>query len=144
MLRGIGSIVSLQGADLRDAALSGADLTSTVLQGADLSGADLRHAHLSPAFSAAQPVPSQAISILLDADLREADLRGADLRSADLCSAELNKASKLSGVDLSDAALMGLSGVTIDRLEREADLDGAMMPNGLTYEELKSRSGGED
>jgi len=164
-LRGIYSIVSLQGADLRDAPLSGANLsganlsganlsgadlsganlTSTVLQGADLSGADLRHAYLAPAFSATQPVPSDAISILLNADLRGADLRGADLSSADLCYSKLNADSKLSGVDLSHAALMGVSeegvsaDVTIDRLERAESLDGAMMPDGLTYEELKRR-----
>jgi len=139
-LRGIYSIVSLQGADLRDAHLSSANLS-----GADLSGADLRHAYLAPAFSATQPVPSDAISILLNADLRGADLRGADLSSADLCYSKLNADSKLSGVDLSHAALMGVSeegvsaDVTIDRLERAESLDGAMMPNGLTYEELKSR-----
>src|SRR5215208_4118426 len=164
-LRGIYSIVSLQGADLRDAPLSGANLsganlsganlsgadlsganlTSTVLQGADLSGADLRHAYLAPALSATQPVPSDAISILLNADLSGADLRGADLSSADLCYSKLNEDSKLSGVDLSHAALMGVSeegvsaDVTIDRLERAESLDGAMMPDGLTYEELKRR-----
>ena len=67
-----------------------------------------------------------------------------DQRSADLCDAKFDKDSKFSGVDLSDAALEGVSDVTIDRLEREAEsLHGAMI-NGLTYEELKSKSGEED
>ena len=161
-LRAIFSIVSLQGTDLRDAPLSGANLTganlsgadlsgadlsgadlrSTVLQVADLSGADLRHADLAPASSVTQPVPSQAISILQNADLSGADLRSTVLRSADLCSAKLNKASKISGVDLSGTALVGVKGVTIDRLVKEAEsLDGAMMPNMRMCEELPACKG---
>jgi hypothetical protein len=135
-LRGIHSIVSLQGADLRDAPLSGADLT-----GANLSGADLRHADLAPAFSATQYVPSQAISILQGADLREADLSSADLSNADLCSAKL-KDTELSDANLREAALFGAKGVTIDRLVKEAEsLDGAMMPNYRMCEELPACKG---
>jgi hypothetical protein len=150
-LRGIHSIVSLQGADLRDASLSGADLTganlsgadltNAVLHGADLSGADLRHADLAPAFSATQYVPSQAISILQGADLREADLSSADLSNADLCSAKL-KDTELSDANLREAALFGAKGVTIDRLVKEAEsLDGAMMPNYRMCEELPACKG---
>src|SRR5215203_646578 len=47
LLRGIGSIVSLQGADLRDAPLSSAPLTGANLSGADLRGADLSGADLT-------------------------------------------------------------------------------------------------
>jgi uncharacterized protein YjbI with pentapeptide repeats len=76
-------MLSLSGADLRDADLRDADLRDADLRDADLRDADLR-----------------------DADLRDADLMGANLSTSDLDSADLMGAN-LSGADLMGANLSG-------------------------------------
>jgi uncharacterized protein YjbI with pentapeptide repeats len=72
------AVVTLEGANLKEAALGGAPLFDADLSGADLSGADLRKALLRGAD-------------LSGADLRKADLRKADLRKALLRGAEVTE-----------------------------------------------------
>jgi hypothetical protein len=99
-------IISLSGADLREADLSiadlrMADLQNTHLGGANLYGAGLRRANLS------------------FADLREANLSNTYLRDAKLLVTNLS----------------GAQGVTDKRSAECESLGGATMPNGQKYED---------
>ena len=94
-------VVTLVGANLRDADLWFADLNGADLRGADLVGANLRYADLRGAdlSDANLRYAYLGFANLVGADLRDADLRDADLRDADLRFADLN------GADLRDADL---------------------------------------
>jgi len=81
-------ILSMGGADLRDAELRDVFFVDVNFQGADLSGADLRRAYLG------------------GAHLAKAKLKGADLSSANLTDAGLFGAD-LSGANVADAILTG-------------------------------------
>jgi uncharacterized protein YjbI with pentapeptide repeats len=132
-VEGRGPIISLGGANLREADLS--LLSDTNLRGANLRGADLREAAL-------------IYADLRGADLREADLRGTNLSSADLREANLGEAdltgAGLWGADLREAELVSAylgevlpgEGARINPAPlpglREADLSGA----NLTYADL--------
>jgi len=140
----------LRGAQLNDADLSGALLTSsaslakatsaanveevrgTPLQellrartlvganrkdAADLSGADLSGSDLSDTY-------------LGKADLSEADLTEVDLSRSVLTNADLNEAD-LSNADLSPVDMTGVSGITPEQLDQQAQsIQGAIIPAG--------------
>ncbi len=114
------SIISLYKADLRGANLSEAflilaNLSNVDLRGADLSGADLSGANLEQA-NLGEADLSEATLVL--AKLREADLRKADFR----------------GADLSEADLIGVIGISIEELEKQAkSIKGATMPDGTKH-----------
>lgn len=143
-------IVSLVGADLREADLRGANLSEADLSGVDLSEADLRGAILNKAdlgeanLSEADLRGSNLSGTDLgEANLSEADLRGADLGETDLSEADLREAdlrgSNLSKTDLSEADLRGanLSGakdVAQEQLATCRSLVGATMPNGSKHD----------
>ena len=101
-------VVTVSGADLRDANLSGADLSDADLRGADLRGANLRGANLSGAD-------------LRGANLSYADLRGADLRDANLSGADLSDAD-LRGADLRGAENVPDYVTAITSIVSEGDL----------------------
>jgi uncharacterized protein YjbI with pentapeptide repeats len=64
-----------------------------------------------------------------------ASLVAADLSEADLSEADLSDAN-LMDANLMDADLSSATGVTNERLERQANtLQGATMPNGQKYED---------
>lgn len=147
------AIISLVGADLKNADLSRLALWGVQLGGTDLSGANLMGAELSPRdttkfayFRAsifeprqdpvdhahtAQPVTIHASlsrAVLHEANLSNACLRYVDLREADLSNATLE------GADLTQANLTGAEGITIEGLEKQAkSLEGATMPDGSTH-----------
>jgi hypothetical protein len=114
-VEGRGPIISLRGADLREAYLFDATLHGTILRNALLSDATLDKADLVDAN-------------LHRTNLRRADLSGADLRNAHLSDADLRGAD-LSGADLTNAE------VTTEQLREAKSLAGATMPNGQKYEE---------
>jgi hypothetical protein len=109
-------IISLSGADLREADLSIADLRMADLQNTHLGGANLYGAGLR------------------GADLRRADLRGADLSFADLREANLSN-TYLRDAKLLVTNLSGAQGVTDKRSAECESLGGATMPNGQKYED---------
>jgi uncharacterized protein YjbI with pentapeptide repeats len=68
------------------------------------------------------------LTILRNANLIKANLSIADLREADLSNAILIEA------DLSRANLEGVTGITIEELEKQAkSLKGATMPDGSIH-----------
>lgn len=95
--------INLGGADLREAVLEGADLAGASLAGADLRGARMRAIGLKGVDLGAADLRG---AILVAAVLVDADLRGAKLHGADLQAATLRQAT-LDGVDLSGAMLEG-------------------------------------
>jgi hypothetical protein len=137
----------LGGADLRGVDLNGANLNGAVLVEADLScappaywwmksdqdctnlsGANLSGANLNQTNLSCAPAPEWWMETKRTGcvDLREANLSGADLTFADLSGANL------TGAD-----------VTQERLDEQATLLGARMPNGQQYEEwVADRKGG--
>jgi hypothetical protein len=107
-------VISLDGADLKDAELADLNLSSADLKRADLRGANLRGASL------------------IRSDLEAADLRRADLTEANLASTNLKKA------DLSDANLRwthaNLCQHQLDETEGNSDTiipEGPEVPEGL-------------
>jgi uncharacterized protein YjbI with pentapeptide repeats len=144
-------IISLAGADLRDAHLShanlsginlsGAFLTRTSLNESDLSGANLSGAFLNDAYAVSANLSGANLSgasfseivigtdfiVYSGANLIDVDLSGADLSSADLGATDLRGAN-LRGANLGYANLKGanLSGVGLVISEntdlRDADL----------------------
>jgi uncharacterized protein YjbI with pentapeptide repeats len=103
----------LSGRNLSYANLSGANLSDVfmhkvILRGADLSKANLFRANL-------------LLADMREANLRDTNLIGADLSGADLRGADLTGARIYSG----DRLLVKLIG---------ANLTGAIMPDGRTYE----------
>jgi uncharacterized protein YjbI with pentapeptide repeats len=125
-------VVSLAGANLREANLHGAILSHANLRGVNLPGADLSHADL--------PGADLTHALLTYADLSGANLHGADLRraflvEADLANADLSEAD-LGKADLGMANFHFARGVTAEELEQESvSLEGATMPNGQKYED---------
>jgi hypothetical protein len=120
LVQGVDPIISLRGADLREAYLYDAadNLSGAVLRNADLSDAHLTDANLTNAN-------------LHRVDLSHADLSDAHLTAAHLIDANLTNAT-LEGADLS---------ITMEELDQQAlSLEGATMPNGQKYEDwLKDR-----
>jgi uncharacterized protein YjbI with pentapeptide repeats len=106
--------------DLSKVGLSGLNLHKANLQEANLSGANLSETNLSGA--------SLQKANLSGANLREVDLTRAFLIGADLSGAILSKA------DLSGASLW-LANLTDEQLAQAESLEGALMPNGTTYDE---------
>ena len=117
-------ILDIGDADLRRARFTFGKLTSADLSNVKLNRAILTWTNLEGA-------------ILVDTDLRgeRDDPRGADLRGANLEGANLHR-TKLDRVNLFTARLSGAKGVTNWDLEHKAaDLRGATMPDGQTYED---------
>jgi len=99
------------GADLSHANLSNVDLTYANLNCAVLNEADLNYAVLS------------------EADLSIINLEGSDLSGANLYKADLH------GANLCKVYLKGVTGITIEELEKQAkSLKGATMPDGSIHE----------
>ena len=155
--------VDLSGANLRQAHLGyipsneqydqeyieGADLSRTNLTGADLSRADLeevklRNANLTKANLSGADLERANLwgANLVEADLSRANLIEADLRYANLAGADLTN-TQLSqyigrdnafGANLSKANLKGVTGISIEELEKRAEsLKGATMPDGSIH-----------
>jgi hypothetical protein len=102
----------------------------------DLSTGRLRDRHVSP--YAVKVDKNKLIIDLRLADLREADLSVTDLREANLRAADLNGADLsrvfISNADLSEANLKDVTGITTERLERQAkSLRGAIMLDGSKH-----------
>jgi uncharacterized protein YjbI with pentapeptide repeats len=118
-------VVSLVGANLRDAHLERAKLQEANLQDAHFRGATLRDAHLERA--------NLQHAYLQEANLQETNLRGANLEGAHLRGANLEDAklqeANLRGVRLHDAK------ITDKQLADAQSLQGATMPNGQKYED---------
>lgn len=127
-------VLSLYGADLRQADLSGVIMNKVGLYGVDLSGADLSNATIREA--------NLGATNLSGADLSNATLEGSDLERANLFEADLSKAklsmsnlskANLRNADLSRAGLFGvnlwmadLSGVDLSNVYlNDADLNQA-------------------
>jgi hypothetical protein len=147
------TIISLKGADLREAVLTGtelsnidlskADLREAVLIGTDLSEADLSKADLREADLRGAVLKGTVLmdTVLWRADLYRADLSGADLRRAVLRGAILWRAilkgailrgTILRGADLRGADLRGadLRGAELKDMKMET----AVMPDGNIYD----------
>ncbi len=97
----------------------------------DMSFSDLRGVNLSHAL--------KLDSIALDgADLQGANLSGAELTRVNFCGVNLHHAN-LSGTnlweaDLTEANLKGVTGITVERLKKQAkSLKGAIMPDGTIH-----------
>jgi uncharacterized protein YjbI with pentapeptide repeats len=160
-------IISLFGADLREADLRGvfytafpwvihgdivdtrwenitaqygANLSEAYLFGAVLNGANLSRVNLSRANLRSADLRNANLS---DADLTEADLHEANLHKANLYDASLGDAelrdALLYDADLSKAYLRGAF-VYADALSKAKSLDGATMPNGEIRDPGKSIS----
>lgn len=77
-------------------------------------------------------------ALLRGADLDRANLNRANLTNSDLSGANLTKTrlynARMGGIDLSDADLTGVRGVTEKELEQQAaSLEGATMPDGSPH-----------
>jgi uncharacterized protein YjbI with pentapeptide repeats len=143
-------IVSIAGADLREASLHYAHLNGTNLSGIDLSGAALFRGFLSRTDLSYTDLSRADLSFsqMIHTDLYKADLRGADLTGAILMEANLrrtdlssaNLSAAFGGADLSGADLNGadLSGARLngDNLSN-ADLTDA---KGMSNEELEQQA----
>jgi len=118
----------LNGADLEQVELRYANLTKANLNGADLERADLHHANLTDA--------DLSYTRLSGADLSYAELTRADLTNTELNSfySSGNGYIKNYGADLRKANLKGATGITIEKLEKQAQsLIGATMPDGSIH-----------
>jgi hypothetical protein len=121
-------IVSLSGANLREADLSGLNLEEARLAGAFLHRANLSSAYL--------PHADLGGTRLHGADLTGANLSGASLKRARLQSRleQGLEAANLRDANLSGANLKGAQGVTEEQLEKQAKtLEGAIMPDGSKH-----------
>ena len=158
LVRGDTPLVSLNGADLREANLVSANLIRANLERANLAGANLQRTNLREAnlhkVSLAE-IPLREADLqeayplwgnvrrmslydeylrdiyLQGADLRGADLRGADLRGADLREANLLGANLLRA-NLREANLRGTE-FTLTELLQTRHLDNAILPHGTIY-----------
>jgi hypothetical protein len=112
------------------------DTTLIRLSRANLSGAELGYFPLPP--KQANPVFSHCIE---GTDLSEANLSGANLSEANLTNTELSEVVELEEgreenvnmVDLIGANLTGVIGITVEKLEKQAKLKGATMPDGSKH-----------
>jgi uncharacterized protein YjbI with pentapeptide repeats len=117
-------------ADLSEAILREADLSRAVLMGADLGEADLSRAVLIEANLNGADLSG---ATLYEALLQFATLSGATLSGANLSEANLSEAN-LSEANLEEANLKGVTGITIEELEKQAkSLEGATMPDGSIH-----------
>lgn len=132
----------LQGADLHKAELVEADLSRAFLIGANLQEANLSRANLQEAHLSHEVEMKNEEGRLLflrivansgwlqGANLVEANLSGANLHGTGLHGVNLSGVN-LSGADLSRANLKGVTGITVEELEKQANsLKGTTMPNG--------------
>ncbi len=151
------SQADLRGADLREANLvganlSGANLNEADLDGANLAGADLRgvnlrntlfrNVYLSGANLSGSELSGLDLSALnlnsatlmetnlSSANLQQTQLIGANLAGANLAGANLESAN-LSHANLTNANLIGAN---FGEGENQAQLDGAILPDGSIYE----------
>lgn len=151
------SQADLRGADLREANLaganlSGANLNEADLDGANLAGADLRgvnlrntlfrNVYLSGANLSGSDLSEFNLSALNlnSATLIETNLSGANLQQTQLIGANLAGANlagaNLEGANLTHANLTNanLIGANFGEGETQAQLDGAILPDGSIYE----------
>ncbi|MCT7982442.1 pentapeptide repeat-containing protein [Laspinema sp. A4] len=151
------SQADLRGADLREANLaganlSGANLNEADLDGANLAGADLRgvnlrntlfrNVYLSGANLSGSDLSGLDLSALnlnsatlmetnlSSANLQQTQLIGANLAGANLAGANLESAN-LTHANLTNANLIGAN---FGEGENQAQLDGAILPDGSIYE----------
>lgn len=151
------SQADLRGADLRSANLSGANLSDANLNEADLDGANLagadlrgvnlrntlfRNVYLSGANLSGSDLSGLDLSALnlnsatlietnlSGANLQQTQLMAANLAGANLASANLESAN-LSHANLTNANLIGAN---FGEGETQAQLDGAILPDGSIYE----------
>lgn len=151
------SQADLRGADLRSANLvganlSGANLNEADLDGANLAGADLRgvnlrntlfrNVYLSGANLSGSDLSGLDLSALnlnsatlietnlSGANLQQTQLMAANLAGANLASANLESAN-LTHANLTNANLIGAN---FGEGETQAQLDGAILPDGSIYE----------
>jgi len=121
---------NLQRANLREASLQGTNLMEANLRGANLWEAELQGARLDGA-------NLQGVRLVL-AQLQGAILLGTNLENANLMLTNLSR-SNLSGVNLRGAFLeranlKGVTGITLEELEKRAkSLKGATMPDGTIH-----------
>ncbi|MCT7970732.1 pentapeptide repeat-containing protein [Laspinema olomoucense] len=151
------SQADLRGADLREANLaganlSGANLNEADLDGANLAGADLRgvnlrntlfrNVYLSGANLSGSDLSGFDLSALnlnsatlIETNLSEANLQQTQLIGANLAGANLAGA-QLEGANLTHANLTNanLIGANFGEGETQAQLDGAILPDGSIYE----------
>ena len=131
----------LSGAKLGFADLSFAILLETILNGAVLINANLQGASMQ----GAKLIEAKLIeadlnhAILNDTDFNNAHLEYADLSNAHLERADLSGANlyeaNLSEADLTKANLKGVTGITVERLKKQAkSLKGATMIDGTIHE----------
>jgi uncharacterized protein YjbI with pentapeptide repeats len=151
------SEADLRGADLREANLAGANLaganlTEADLDGANLAGADLRqvnlrntlfrNVYLSGANLSGSDLSGFDLSALnlnsatlIGTNLAEANLQQTQLIAANLAGANLAGAN-LQGANLTHANLTNanLNGANFGEGENQAQLEGAILPDGSIYE----------
>jgi uncharacterized protein YjbI with pentapeptide repeats len=123
---------SLQGAVLEEANLEEANLREASLQGAILHKAYLQEASLQNAFL--------QNAFLQDAFLQRANLEGVNFQRADLQYAFLQEAN-LQEANLQGANLYRAT-VTDEQLADAQSLQGAIMPDGQTYEDWRKEKEG--
>ena len=151
------SQADLRGADLREANLAGANLSDANLNEADLDGANLasadlrginlrntlfRNVYLSGANLSGSDLSGLDLTALNlnSATLIETNLSGANLQQTQLIGANLAGANlagaNLEGANLTHANLANanLTGANFGEGETQAQLDGAILPDGSIYE----------
>ena len=107
-------IISMESANLQEAALDHIDLRDTYLTGVNLQSANLQHANLT-------------FATLIFANMTNADLRGADLSSSDMHNINLQ------GANLAGANLKDVTGLDKAQLARAASLSGTILPDGTKH-----------
>lgn len=121
--------VDLKGANLAGVNLEGANLTGAILLDVNLEEANLEGANLAGATLGAVNLRGANLE---GANLIGAGLGGANLEGANLTSVLLGKYTNLGGANLKDA---NLNRVNL----ADARLDGAILPNGIRYEDQWQR-----
>lgn len=129
-------IIALNKANLSGAYLSEAFLSGTSLREVDLSGAYLGRARLG--YIQFNRLKLEVLGPKDDEDIEEADLSYANLSNSNLSGADLKGVillkANLTKADLSEADLKGVTGTTIEELEKQAkSLKGATMPDGSIH-----------
>jgi len=154
------SEANLTNADLLLTHLSGAIFVKAKLSGAYLSSVDLSTSQLSATLKRADLSRGNAhlfqdglkgadlsgaylaLATLTNVDLSGAKLSGAEIFGVDLSGATLgcysasgrDYCADLTNADLSGANLKGVTGITVEQLEKQVkSLKGATMPDGSTH-----------
>ncbi len=118
---------NLAGADLRGVNLRNTLFRNVYLSGANLSGSDLSGFDLSTInFNSATLIETN----LGEANLQDAQLIGANLAGANLAGANLERAN-LTHANLTNANLIGAN---FGQGENQAQLNGAILPDGSIYQ----------